>query len=631
MSDYTPPDALNVTLNFTQELKPIDSHNLVLNFGAEDGFNYANISIDTSFRFRAIGTVEPPIDVHGAANIHINTSFAFDAVGTFDINHIVGVTLNSDLGFQRAYPSLSAVRTSWSKPIFRAQNRAFYFEQAQSLSRYISNQYNQTQILQRDIQAVFEQSTGLDTAKSVSWNHTEKCVIARNVLFDESKKLRVQRDNHWDELVKKRKQFTFSHEVAHIFEKRFSFSWDKGLELITKSDIPWQQAHSIYYRKHPVLPWPQPEIPQYSGSTDLNFICLLHEVDSHNVILNFGDEDCIPSLAPRDWWYIVNKIEVSRLDNGEQIKVIDGSYNTSRSQWCWSYNLTVPASEIAKLEPINAQPVILKIQVNDNIHHMLLENRSRSRRFAEDVWTLMGRSQTALLDAPYSPTRSFLQENERTSVQLVQAELERVNSDTQLNWQLIDELGWIVPTNSLSYANQTPITTIKQIAEAGGGFVYSEKGSNTLSIRPKYKKTFWDAMQFDDYDRLLPESLVTSQSTDYEPYPDYNGVTLTNDRTGFTGQVKRTGTAGDVLQETVSNPLFTAVSMGSYGKALLAKAGMIETHSLEIPVQKDVGECLPGEVIAFNAEWWGIVESVSVSFTHAVVNQNLTVECVLNE
>ncbi|RYL22097.1 hypothetical protein [Acinetobacter piscicola] len=631
MSDYTPPDALNIVLNFTQELKPIDSHNLVLNFGAEDGFNYANISIDTSFRFRAIGTVEPPIDVYGSANIHIDTSFAFDAAGTFDINHIAGVTLSSTLGYQKALPCLDAVQAPWSRSIFRAQNSAFYFEQTQSLSHYISNQYERTQVLQRDIQAVFEESAGLDTAKSVSWSRTEKCVIARNVLFDESKKLRVQRNNHWDELIRKRKQFTFSHEVAHVFEKRFVFSWDKGLELVTKSDIPWQQAQSIYYRKHPILPWPKPKPNEYAGSTDLNFICLLHEVDSHNVILNFGDEDCIPSLAPRNWWYIVNKIEVSRLDNGEQIKVIDGSYNTSRSQWCWSYNLTVPTSEISKLEPINAQPVILKIQVNDNIHHMLLENRSRSRRFAEDAWTLTGRSQTALLDAPYSLTRSFLQENERTSVQLAQAELDRVNSDTQLNWQLIDELGWVVPTNSLSYANQTPIATIKQIAEAGGGFVYSEKGSNTLSVKPKYKKTFWDAMQFDDYDRLLPEGLVTSQSTDYEPYPDYNGVTLTNDRTGFTGQIKRTGTAGDVLQETVSNPLFTAVSMGGYGKALLAKAGMIETHSLEIPMQKDVGECEPGDVIAFNAEWWGIVESVSVSFSHAVVNQNLTVERVLNE
>ena len=633
MTDAYKPFLLNVLyLESPQPSNLSKPFNLAAFYDENAIWNASNISSKVNLVFNA------EINAQYFENENICTIEAYvscsaisNTQALFDLNFQKGIYSFLTSMFQKAVGTEISLTARYAKPIFRAQNSAFYFEQAQSLSRYISNQYERTQVLQRDIQAVFEESTGLNTAKSVSWNRTEKCVIARNVLFDESKKLRVQSNNHWDELIRKRKQFTFSHEVAHVFEKRFGFIWDKGLELVTKSDIPWQQAQSIYYRKHPVLPWPQPEIPQYIGSPDLNFICVLHEVDSHNIVLNFGDEDCIPSLAPRNWWYIVNKIEVSRLDNGEQIKVIDGSYNTSRNQWCWSYNLTVPTSEISKLEPINAQPVILKIQVNDNIHHMLLENRSRSRRFAQDTWKLSGRSQTALLDAPYSPTRSFLQENERTSVQLVQAELDRVNSATQLNWQLIDELGWIVPTNSLSYANQTPISTIKQIAESGGGFVYSEKGSNTLSIRPKYKKTFWDAMQFDDYDRLLPESLVTSQSTDYEPYPDYNGVTLTNDRTGFTGQVKRTGTAGDVLQETVSNPLFTAVSMGSYGKALLAKAGMIETHSLEIPVQKDVGECEPGDVIAFNAEWWGIVESVSVSFTHAVVNQNLTVERVLNE
>ncbi|MDQ9021704.1 hypothetical protein RFI02_11350 [Acinetobacter sichuanensis] len=628
MSNYTPPDSHNVILNFDE----ISTGSTDLNFGEQVVLNIVDAEIDLSFISEIVGTYKDAVPTdQNRIDAVVDLSFFTDIFGTYDLNFNQGVYSFLTTMFQKAVGTEIGLTARYAKPIFRAQNSAFYFEQAQGLSCYKGIGFDCTQVLQRDIRAVFEESTGLNTAKSVSWNHAEKCVIARNMLFDESKKLRVQRNNHWDELIRKRKQFTFSHEVAHVFEKRFSFSWDKGLELVTKSDIPWQQARSIYYRKHPILPWPKPKPKEYVGSGDLNFICLWHDVDAHNVILNFGDEDCIPSLAPRDWWYIVNKIEVSRLDNGEQITVIDGSYNTSRSQWCWSYSLTVPASEISKLEPINAQPVILKIQVNDNVHHMLLENRSRSRRFAQDTWKLTGRSQTALLDAPYSPTRSFLQENERTSVQLAQAELDRVNSDTQLNWQLIDELGWIVPINSLSYANQTPIAVIKQIAEAGGGFVYSEKGSNTLSIRPKYKKTFWDAMQFEDYDRLLPEGLVTNQSTDYEPYPDYNGVTLTNDRTGFTGIVKRTGTAGDVLQETVSNPLFTAVSMGSYGKALLAKAGLIETHSLEIPVQKDVGECEPGEIIAFNAEWWGIVDSVSVSFTHAVVNQNITVERILNE
>ena len=364
------------------------------------------------------------------------------------------------------------------------------------------------------------------------------------------------------------------------------------------------------------------------GSTDLNFVCLCHDLDSHNVILNFGADDCIPGLPAKNWWYILNSLEVTRLDTGQKIIVMDGNYNTDRSRWCWSYGLTVPASEINKLEPITGQPVILKIMVNGNEHHMLLESRNRSRRFAQDTYTLTGRSQSALLDAPSSPTRSFLQENERTSVQLAQAELDRVNSIAQLDWKLIDELGWILPINSLSYSNLTPISAIKLIVESAGGFIYSEKNGNTLSIRPLYKKTFWDSIAIADYDRLVPISLVKDQSTDYEVYPDYNGITLSNDRSGLTGQVKRTGTSADTLLETANDSLFTVESMGAFGKAKLAKAGMVEKHSLSMPISAEVGECVPGELIAFNAEWWGIVDSVSVSFNHAVVNQTVKVERV---
>jgi len=44
---------------------------------------------------------------------------------------------------------------------------------------------------------------------------------------------------------------------------------------------------------------------------------------------------------------------------------------------------------------------------------------------AQGTYTLTGRSQTALLDAPYTLTCSFLQENECTARQLCQAELDQ--------------------------------------------------------------------------------------------------------------------------------------------------------------------------------------------------------------
>lgn len=628
MSDYTPPDALNVILNFTKESIPIDSHNVILNFGADGSFNYANIGIDTAFKFSAVGTVEPPIDIHGTADIVIDTSFLFRSMGTFDINHIVGVSLSCNSSFQKAFTCLSVVEIPWAKPIFKAHNSAFYFERSLSLSNHASVGFDKATALHRAVQIIHEQTTGLSRSAYLKWQENERLFISRSLVFDESNKLTINRNTDWVELVHKRKTFTYSHQVAHVFEKHFIFEWDKGLELITASEIAWDKAKAIHYRKHEIQPWPQPELPEYVGSTDLNFICLCHDLDPHNVVLNFGADDCIPSIPNRNGWYILNSLSVTRLDNGEKINVLDGNYSTDRSRWCWSYSLTVPASEITKLEPISGQPVILRIMVNGFEHHMMLENHSRSRRFAQETYSLSGRSQTALLDAPYAPTRSFLQENERTARQLCQAELDRVNSSIQLNWQLIDELSWILPINSLSYSNLTPITAIKLIVESAGGFIYSEKNSNILTIKPKYKKTFWDSIAIADYDRLIPMSLTKDQSTDYELYPDYNGITLSNDQTGLTGQVKRTGTSADTLLETVNSPLFTVESMGAFGKAQLAKAGMVETHSLVMPIDFEVGECAPGELTAFNAEWWGINDGVSVSFTHAVVNQTVNVERV---
>ncbi|WP_252717320.1 hypothetical protein [Acinetobacter radioresistens] len=682
-------DTHNLNLNFKPD--NTDSHNIILNFEhladdstnlnfgddvsavidtvletdfsfevtaiyADSGVNTAVIDtvLDTAFSFEVVAVFKENTDVVGQIDTVLDTSFSFDIVAEFaenlctidtvldtefqfqidaifDINHIVGVSYAFDASYQKAIAALSVTEIPWAKPILRVSNEALFYDQGLVLSQQAMAGFDRSDSLSQAVRIEHEKATGLQTDAYLVWQTGDKRIIHQSYLFDETLKLRINRITDWHEMIRKRRMVTYSHEVAHVFEKHFTFEWDKGLELITTSSIAWDKAKAIHYHKHPVQPWPQPELPEYIGSTDLNFNCLCTGSDPHNLILNFGADDCIPGLPPKNWWYIVNELSVSRLDNGQNILVYDGSYSTDRSRWCWSYSLSVPASEIPKLEPVNGQPVILRVMVNGSEHHMLLENRSRSRRFAEITYTLSGRSQSALLDAPYSPTRSFTQENERTARQLCQAELDRVNSSTTLQWELIDELSWIVPAGSLSYSNMTPIAVIKMIAESAGGFVYSEKGSNTITVKPKYKKTFWDSITVEEYDRLIPESLVTEQSTDYEPYPDYNGITLTNDRSGLSGQIKCTGTAGDTLLETANSPLFTVESMGAYGKAALAKSGLVETHHLLMPIGSDVSECAPGDLVAFNAEWWGIIDGVNVSFNHAVINQSIKVESINRE
>ena len=95
--------------------------------------------------------------------------------------------------------------------------------------------------------------------------------------------------------------------------------------------------------------------------------------------------------------------------------------------------------------------------------------------------------------------------------------------------------------------------------------------------------------------------------------------------------IKRRDTAGDILLEPTSNPLFDVVSMGGYGRSMLAKAGRVEEHDFDLPLVSSVGECVPGEVFAFDGQWWGVVDAVSVSFTYAIVNQSVKVERTVNE
>jgi hypothetical protein len=650
-------DAHRIDLNFTKLLEAVDAHSVVLNFGDESSSNTAVIDtvLDTEFSFEVVAVFSENTDVIGQINTVLDTSFSFEVDAefaenlctidtvldtafqfqlnaTFDINFILGLNHLSGFSYQKASPALLESHVRYGKARFKAHNSAFIFECGLSLSNAVMTSFDKTQQLQRAVRSVFEETTGLSSDLNLVWQENDKRFIARTLVFEESEKLLINRKTTWDEMIRKRKKITFSHEVAEVFEKRFTFKYDKGLELVTNDAISWEVGRAVYYRKSSVDPIvPQP-LPEYVGSTDLNFVCLCHDIDSHNVVLNFGADDCIPGIVNKNWWYIVNDLKVTRLDNGQEIQVNNGDYRCDRSSWCWSYNLTIPFYEKSKLEPINGQPVILKIMVNGNEHRMLLENISRSKQFAKEIYKLSGRSPTALLDAPYSPTRSFTQENERTSVQLVQAELDRVNSDIVLNWELIDALGWVLPANSLSYSNLTPIAAIKLIADAAGGFVYSEPDSNTLTIKPKYKKTWWDPIAINEYDRVIPESVVTDLSTDYTMYPDYNAVFLTNDRNGDTGQVKRVGTSGDVLQESINSPLLTSTTaMHSRGREVLAKAGMVETHSLLMPITQEIGQCVPAELIAFNGDWWGITDGVSGSFSYEKVTQIASIERVNRE
>ena len=667
MSNYIPQDAHHVILNF-EDLIPGDSN---LNFGDQDqlsaqidftvnvgilaevfahqsSFNQIDVVTNTAVNievtalvgqiaqvdFIVLTSVDPALNVVGIDQLGtiefiVDCAISPDAHFKLNMNHQLGVSLALISLFEQAATRSRPQDYAWSKPILRVSNEALFFDKSLVVSSISNVEFNEATLLSKAVRILHEQAIGLSADVQMVWEQGVARFIHQRYVHQDTIKLRHNRESKWQEMIPRRKQFTYSHEVAEQFEKHFSFEWDKGLEIVTKSELPWDEAKSIHYRKHPVQPWPKPELPEYVGDGNLNFICSCTEVDAHNVILNFGADDCIPALPNKNWWYIVNNLSAERLDNGEPIKVINGTYICSRSTWCWSYSITVAHTEKEKLQPLNDQPVILKLMINGFEHHVLLETETETIKFANKSYSYDGRSVTALNAADYAAKRSFIQDNERTSVQLVQAEIDRSQSGTELDWKLIDDVGWIVPVESLSYAELAPLDAIKHVVEVGGGFIYSQKSGNTLSILPRYKKGYWDAMTVDDYDILISHSIVIQQTIEQNKdyIADYNAINVVNSRSGNSLTVKQRNTAGDIPLEAVTGPLFDVVSGASFGKMELIKANIQEFHTLSgLPVSQEIGEMLPGKTVAFHGQWWGVIDSVSGSFSHGKVTESIKVE-----
>src|SRR5690606_29744894 len=158
----------------------------------------------------------------------LDTEFQFEVKALFDINHLVGVSYGFDMRYQKAIACLSTTEIPWAKPILRVSNEALFYDQGLVSSNQANIEYEQTGSLTPAVRFVHEQAPSLSSTACIILEQGDKRLNHQQYMHDETIKLRHNRETVWQQMLRKRKTFIYSHDVAQVFEHRFSFEWDKS-------------------------------------------------------------------------------------------------------------------------------------------------------------------------------------------------------------------------------------------------------------------------------------------------------------------------------------------------------------------------------------------------------------------
>lgn len=372
------------------------------------------------------------------------------------------------------------------------------------------------------------------------------------------------------------------------------------------------------------LPWPvDPQPPEYVGSTDLAFdVELLPCRLNLDFALRCCDDGPDVILAMRTYLMTATVI-LARERDGLEIPVLAAAVSLDAGTALWGVDVTLPE---AALRDLSAREV-MRLSINGHEVLWLAERWSRSRQFGgARAIRMTGRSVHAELDAPLWPAASGVVSAPTNARQLADQALEM--SGYTVDWKLPD---WLVPAGAWSWEQMTPLARVARLAEAAGGTVIGAPDTRQLLARPLYSAAPWawgSAMP----QLQLPEAVLETLSEDWDETPAIDSVIVTGERAGVIARVKRAGTAGANVGETIIDPLVTdAAAASARGLNAIAQSGRSCRVSISLPVFSDTRLALPGDLVAVTGgdPFRAMVRGVRISAERRgalVVRQTLDME-----
>lgn len=338
-------------------------------------------------------------------------------------------------------------------------------------------------------------------------------------------------------------------------------------------------------------------------------------------------EESTVVVPVRSVYVVINNISLRRVVGNTTLPTFGMSLSIDVDSWTWGFSASLPISELDAVMPDSSGPVELEANINGTLYRVLAENISRERAFGSDAVRVGGRGKSALLASPYSPLRSFSNSISRTAQQLMADVLtfNGVSIGWDVDWQLTD---WLVPAGAFN-TQGSYIDGLISIAGAAGAYLQPHPTLQEMSVLHRYPTAPWDwGTVMPDFE--LPAAVTVRESVEWVEKPAYNRVYVSGTSQGVLARVTRTGTAGDLNAQMVTDPLITAANAGRQrGLAVLGDTGRQAMVTLRLPVLAETGVITPGKFVRYVEgldERLGIVRSTNVEAGFPQVFQTIRLE-----
>jgi hypothetical protein len=254
------------------------------------------------------------------------------------------------------------------------------------------------------------------------------------------------------------------------------------------------------YKKSPILTIINNLTTQHRDSFTIKNSILDHTPyrSDFTILNNIGVEGQLIYLDGS--WQTVN-IKGKQLSNRATVEIDGLDVSSKLTDWSIDYDDQTVAKTVSATvkDRAYAQSIVprkysdsdfdtYRIEIKDyqgySLGQFLIENKSENAAHKSYSCTLTGRSMTALLDIPFSERLQTLYD-EATGKYVVVSALATAKGLTT-TWGIPDAP---LPIGALAADDESPLSLIKKIVEAGGGLVYTDRSDNLVCAYKDYETT----------------------------------------------------------------------------------------------------------------------------------------------